>query len=263
MRSHPLVCPGAQAVHARVSLATETAHEFYWGVIPLTPSTGITGLLQTGVSITSGLIDFTAATNKLFRASIARFIKGLVAGFSTPSVTLNIWLNQDPGQLSNTPDFTLGTGTPASPVPQELDLFLNQIGRKIAYQVISDGGGYNGGQGWQNAPKLTDVIIQAATGWVFDAILDLSSNAKVNAQNVSEYCYQHQGFDHVAAYNFLKQLWRQKGGQIILTLPNLDSYNALIQSEEFNSPKPFAASYRSDQQATYQALCTIKIREDI
>ena len=54
-----------------------------------------------------------------------------------------------------------------------------------------------------------------------------------------------------------------KGGQIVLTLPNLDNYNALIQQMEFDSPKPFAASFRSDQQATYQALCTIKIREDI
>jgi hypothetical protein len=254
---------GLALFSGQLSGSRETAREFYWGVIPLTPATGISGLLQMGVNLTSGLIDFTAATNKLFRASVSRFIKGLVAGFSAPSVTLNVWLNQDPGQLSTTPDFSANTGTPTVPVTQELDLFLNQIGRKLVYQVISAGGGFNGAQGWQNAPKITDMIIQAATGWVFDATLDLSSNARVNAQNVQEYCYQNQGFDHVAAYNFLKQLWRQRGGQIILTLPNLDSYNALIQSEEFNSPKPFAASYRSDQQATYQALCTIKIREDL
>jgi adhesin HecA-like repeat protein len=255
---------GLAIFSGQMSNSRETAREFYWGVTPLTPAPPFAGLLQMGVNITSGLIDFTAATNKLFRATVSRFIKGLVANFALPSVTLNIWFNQDPGQIVSTvPDFTANTGTPVAPVPQELDLFLNQVARKIVYQVISTGGGFNGAQGWQNAPKLTDVILQAATGWVFDATLDLSSNAKVNAQNVQEYCYQHQGFDHVAAYNFLRQLWRQRGGQIILTLPNGDSYNALIQQMEFDSPKPFAASYRSDQQATYQALCVIKIREDI
>jgi hypothetical protein len=254
---------GVAVFSGEIANASETAREFYWGVLPRTPVPPFTGLLQMGVSITSGLIDFTAATNKLFRAVVSRFFKSLVVGQTQPSITVSAWLGQDPNQLNAVPDFTTNTGTPVAPIPTELGLFLNSIGRKLVYQVISAGGGYNGAQGWQNAPKLTDIIIQAATGWVIDATLDLSPGAKVNAQNVSEYAYQHQGFDHVAAYNFLKQLWRQRGGQVVITLPNLDSYNALIQSEEFNSPKPFAASYRSDQQTTYQSLCTIKIREDV
>ena len=37
----------------------------------------------------------------------------------------------------------------------------------------------------------------------------------------------------------------------------------LPQLEEFDSPKPIAEISRSDQQASWQVICTLKIREDI
>lgn len=249
----------------------ETAREFYWGVQPLTPAPPFQGLLQTGVDITSGLVDFTASTNKLFRQLVTDFVDGQILNQITPGVLLSAWFDQDPARLSITPDFTITTTIPtAPPLAKYLKLPTNQIARKLVYRVVTSGGFYNFILGvWQNAGKLVDVVVQASTGWVVDAVLDLSPNAKPNASNVQDYAYQHQSvtggpsIDHVVAYNFLRQLWRLKGGEIILTLPNQDSYNALIQQMEFASPKPFAASFRSDIQGTYQALCTLKIREDI
>lgn len=254
-----------------ISNATETAREFYFGVQPLTPAPAFTGLLQMGVDLISGLFDFTASTNKLFRQLVSDFVDGLIVGQATPSITLNAWFDQDPARLAAAPDFTVTTGTPAAlPVPKYLKLPTNQVARKLVYEVISLGGGYNGAAGaWQNAAKLVDVAVQAATGWVIDAVLDLSPNAKVNANNVQEYAYQNQSVaggptvDSVVAYNFLRQVWRQKGGEISLALPNRDAYPALIQQMEFASPKPFAASFRSDIQASFQSLCSLKIREDI
>lgn len=253
-----------------VAGAAEVIREFYLGVLPLTPTPAFTGLLQMGVSLTSGLIDFTAATNKLFRQLVADFFNGLVATEPSPSVTLNVWFDQDPSRLAASPDFTANTGTPVAPLPSALKLPTNKVARKLVYQVISDGGGYDvAAAAWENAPKIVDVVVQAATGWVVDAVFDLSPNIQTNAKNVQEYAYQHQSvvggptIDPVVAYNFLKQIWRLKGGEITLTLPNKDSYNALIQQLKFASPKPFAASFRSDVQTTFQSLCTLKIREDI
>jgi hypothetical protein len=256
-----------------LSGSVESAREFYWGVRPITPTPAFDGLLQMGVSITSGLFDFTAATNKLFRAVLSHFIDGLQAGASSPSVTLNVWFDQDPNRLSATPDVTLGTGPAPNPLPQQLDLslFTNQVARKLVYQVISENGaGYNGSDGWQNAPKITDVIIQAATGWVYDFIFDLAPGVVTNSGAPQDYAYQKQSdpaandeIDPVVAYNFLKKLWREKGGECVLYLPNGETMLALIQLLEFTSPKPAAVVARSDMQTQYQVLANVKIREDI
>lgn len=251
----------------------ESAREFYWGVRPITPTPSFTGLLQMGVNIVSGLFDFTAATNKLFRAVLAHFIDGLQAGASSPSVTLNVWFDQDPNRLSSIPDFTLGTGTAPNPLPEQLDLtlFANQVARKLVYQVITENGaGYNGSDGWQNAPKITDVIVQAATGWVYDVVFDISPGVVTNSGAPQDYAYPKQSdpasndeIDGVVAYNFLKKLWREKGGECTIYLPNGESFPALIQLLEFESPKPAATVSRSDKQTEYQVLAAAKIREDI
>jgi hypothetical protein len=254
-----------------LSNSAETAREFYWGVRPITPTPTFTGLLQTGCDLFSGLIDFTAATNKLFRAKVAHFIGGLVSGQNSPYVQINAWFDQDPARLAAAPDFSANTGSPAVTTGQlDLTLFENKVARKTVYEIISAGGGYNTGLSrWLNAPRIVDVIIQAATGWVWDVKIDLSPNVTVNAANVQEYAYQHQSvpgsisIDAVVAYNFLRQLWRLRGGQCVLTLPNKDSFRALIQSLDFESPKPFAASFRADVQSNYQTIATVKIREDV
>jgi hypothetical protein len=254
-----------------LSNSNETAREFYWGVKPLTPAPSFTGLLQTGCDLISGLIDFTAATNKLFRAKVAHFIGGLISGQNSPYVQLNSWFDQDPARLAGAPDFIITTGTPTVTTGQlDLTLFENRIARKTVYEIISAGGGYNASLAqWVNAPRMVDVIVQAATGWVWDAKIDLSGQATTNGLNTQDYAYQRQSIpggvqvDEIVAYNFLRQLWRLKGGQCKFTLPNKDSYNALIQSLDFQSPKPFAASFRADQQSRYQTIATVKIREDV
>lgn len=252
----------------------ESAREFCWGVIPVTPAPAFKGLLQLGVDIISGLFDFTAATNKLFRATVSHFIGGLVPGQTSPSVTLNAWFDQDPNRLSAVPDFTSNSGTAPNPLPSQLDLnlFTNRVARKLVYEVISSGGGFDiVSNSWLNAPKITDVIVQAATGWVWDMALDLSPTVGVNGQGQQEYAYTHQSptdatslsYDHVVAYNFLKKLWREKGGECQLYLPNGDTYPALIQLLAFESPKPIAGIGRSDMESTWQVFALIKIREDI
>lgn len=252
-----------------ISNAAETAREFYWGVVPLTPAPAFNGLLQMGVDIVSGIFDFTASTNKLFRQLVASFVNGLVAGQSTPGVRLNAWFDQDPARLTAAPDFTSSTGVAAVPLPNSLKLPTNDVARKLVYEVITSGGGYNAiAAAWQNAAKLVDVVVQAATGWVWDAVFDLAPGTRDNGN--SDYAYSGQSdpttnfsIDHVVAYNFMRQLWRLKGGECMISLPNGDTYAALIQLEEFESPKPFAVSARSDQPSSLQEIVTVKIREDI
>jgi hypothetical protein len=265
-----------------ISNNTETAREYYWGVLPVSPVPGFTGLLQMGTELTSGLIDFTAASNKLFRQAIVSFNSGLVANTPLPSVTFQAWFDQDPGNLTVVPDITKTiSGASATPsgagaqvgaaivtvLPTQLAVPLNRVARKMVYRVTSSGGGLLAGGIWQQSVKIVSVATQVATGWVWDIPINLSPNVKTNTAN--HFVYQNQGqagvydTDHVVAYNFLKQLWRQRGGQCTLTLPNGESYPALIQSLGFESPKPFAASFRADQQTTYQLTAMIKIREDV
>lgn len=267
-----------------ISANTETAREFYWGVQPLTPTPSFNGLLQMGVDLTSGLIDFTAASNKLYRQLLVTFGSGLILNQPTPSITVKVWFDQDPANLTTTPDVTksisgstavtatggaLASSAAGQDLPTQLAVPLNRIARKIVYEVTSSGGGITTAGTWQQAPKLVSVAIQVATGWVWDLSADLSPNVKTNSAQTQSYAYDNQSqpgtfnVDNVVAYNFLRQLWRQKGGQVTLTMPNGDVYPALIQSETFDSPKPLAVSFRSDQKTTYQNVAVLKIREDI
>lgn len=268
---------GIAVFTGNISSATEVSREFFWGVVPTTPAPTFNGLLQMGVDILSGLFDFTAASNKLFGQVVASFFDGLKLAQPSPSATLNLWFDQDPGQLSGDPDFTAHvSGATAPPpgigetLPDQLKLPSNQIARKMVYEFISAGGGFIN-NAWQNAPKLVSIAVQASTGWVIDCVADLSPTSLTNSGSPQDYAYERQGpsdatsasTDHVTAYNYLRQLWRLKRGECIIFLPNGDSYPALIQVEEFESPKPFAASYRSDTPSSWQPFVTLKIREDI
>lgn len=255
-----------------LSNSTETAREFYWGIQPLTPTPSFTGLLQMGCDLISGLFDFTAATNKRFRAKIASYIDGLISGQSSPNVQLNTWFDQDPGTLAGAPDFFATTGVAPTPLPKQGALYLyeGRVARKTVYEVISSGGGYNAALGqWVNAPKIVDIIVMAASGMVLDFVVDMAPNVQVNGHGQQEYAYTAQtttetaSIDHVVAYNFLKQLWKQRGGVCSIYLPNGETYAALMQLAEMESPKPLGAGGRSDQQPTWQTLATLKIREDV
>jgi hypothetical protein len=473
-----------------LSNGVEVAREFYWGVTPVFPTPTFNTLLQGGTEITSGLIDFTAASNKLFRQGVVSFQGGVLPNSAANGVSFSAWLDQDPGRLNSNPDFTGSTAASAT-VPTQLSVPIGSIARKLVYRVISFGqptqtvslmptyavigsgamvvisggstttvatlttaaafgdtvvvigqsgghdidntcsivdsrsnawttdravttgvnGGlmvghsvlttamqvgdtitvtwknasaaqsqqaafvsvlrikqlpnpvvdastgvigsgttansgsinttllndamigvtatfvqartYTAGAGWtnvdgfssfgigsmqpmtqtagapgpyaatatlnssatwasiivafkgnstntwQNLPKLISVAIQVATGWVWDIMALIAPNVTMNSGGTQAYAYQNQSvpgqlsIDHVVAYNFIKQIWRQKGGQCTLYLPNGDSYPALLQSATFESPKPFAASFRADQQSSFQPVLTLKLREDI
>jgi hypothetical protein len=215
------------------------------------------------VDIISSMIDFTSASPKLYRQVVAQF--SALANSASASITINAWLDQDVGTLSAVPDFTTGAiAGNNSPGITKLALPINKIGKKIVYQVVTTGGVFTSGA-WVDAPKISTVAIQAATGWVWHLFLDLTRNAKTNTGAPEDYCYQRQGgnIDESVAYNFLRQLWRQKGGECVLTLPNGDQYNALVQQESFNSPKPFGSSFVSDQGPRYENIVEIVAREDI
>src|SRR5205823_7861514 len=68
---------------------TETAREFYWGVQPITPAPSFSGFLQLGTELISGLIDFTAATTKLFRQVVVSFAGGMVQNSAANGVKVN------------------------------------------------------------------------------------------------------------------------------------------------------------------------------
>lgn len=222
--------------------------------------------LQQGVQITSSIIDFTSAQTKLFRqVEVAWSQPGLP---NDPGITvqLDAWLDQDPAGLSPQPDFTTGVvsaGSGGLIGQTKLSLLINEIATKIVYRVTTTGPSINK----NSAVKLVSVIVRAATGWVQTMKLDLAPNVIVNSKNGNVWDQQsipgQPSIDHVVGYSFLRQLWRLRGGQMHATFPNGDDGNWLIQDIHFDSPKPMAVSFRSDQQTTYQTIATVKMAEDI
>jgi hypothetical protein len=222
--------------------------------------------IQQGVRLTSSLLDFLSASNKLFRQILASHF-ALTAG---TSITINAWLDQDPQYLSAVPDLTithnylLGDSS-----PMQTALPINRVARKIVLQVIVDNSnGFSAGN-FIAAPKVQSVAVQIGTGWVWNFGVDLSPRAQVNTKVQASDAYPRQSvngqpaIDNVVAYNFMRQIWRQRQGRCNLDLPNGDSYPALLQSEHFNSPKPFAVSFRSDQPGSTQNQLALILREDI
>ena len=226
--------------------------------------------LQGPTDIVSSLIDFTAASNKLYRQIVASFPK--LPNDTNVSVTLQAWLDQNPDALAATPDFgplTI-TGGPTTVGAQQLTLLINKMARKLVYELITTGGNVAAGA-FHPATKPQSVAVMAATGWVQTLMLDLAANVQTNTKNPNETAWTRQtvtgqpGVDATVAYNFLRQLWRLKGGQVIIYLPNGDTGNWLIQDLHFDSPKPWAPPFRADQVGRQggQFLATVKLREDI
>src|SRR5207248_2464804 len=80
-----------------ISTWGESARGFYWWVIPQAPNR-FTHIWQAATDLVSGLIDFTAASNKLYRQVVATFSNDLLEGSAQPSVSLKVWLDQDPAR---------------------------------------------------------------------------------------------------------------------------------------------------------------------
>lgn len=253
-----VVVPGLSAS----VLGNQNAQEAYVGVQK--NDLGATPVARGGLSTISSIIDFTSAQPKLYRQILATFSP--LAADLRSVVTLDAWLDQDPGNLSTTPNFTTSLNGSASPGATTLTLNINQIATKLVYRISATGGNFTSGSLVASAPKIVSIIIRAATGWVQTLKLDLAPGAQVNSKNGSVWERQSSAgttIDAVVAYSFLRQLWRLRGGQVVATLPNGDSGNWLIQDMAFDSPKPMAASFRADQSTQYQTLATVKLREDL
>ena len=162
------------------------------------------------------------------------------------------------------PDFTAtinGGGTNAGKT--ELVLPINKMAVKLVYEVITAGGVYSGGA-WVPAPKLISVSVRTATGWVWHIYLAMTRSAVANSQGNEDYVFDRQQMDEVAAYNWLKAIWRLKGGRCRATFANGDSFNALIQMARFKGPKPFGISMIASRPGdAYENILELQIREDI
>jgi hypothetical protein len=240
------------------ALTTNTlAQELYWGNT-LPAATTPPQALHGGFRVVSSIIDLTSALPKFFR-QVTVEVTGDDA--TEGSVTVGAWVDKNPEQLQIPPDYQIGA-IGFTPPTQTYVLQVNSMGRKLEYYVqIADSGTREGV--WESQPKLASVSVEVSVGWVWNLVMDIGPTVETNAFAQQDYCFQRQGLDHVAAYNFLRQLWRERGGRCTAYLPNGDSYNAKIQSLKLPSPKLFAGGSRSDQQASYQLLhAECEIRED-
>lgn len=251
-------------LHPPQSASAQVLQEVLVGVQNLTGP--LTPVVQQGISIISSIIDFTSASPKLYRQVVAKFTA--MPNDANITVKLDVWLDQDVAALAATPDFTSTlTGSSSTAGVTKFSLPINKIATKLVYRVTTTGGTtISTGTNLRSAVKLISVVVQAAAGWVQTLKLDLAPNAQINTKNGNVWERQSLApvtVDQAVAYNFLRQLWRLKGGEVFLALPNGDSGNWLIQDLAFDSPKPMAASFRGDQQTQYQVICTAKFREDL
>ena len=245
--------------------------EFFVGI---TSTATISPPLVNGVTIISSIIDFTSATTKLYRQILLTWLNPGLPNTNSITVQLDAWLDQDPGSLNASPDFTTGAvggaGLGGGVVGQtQLALPINKFARKLVYRITTTGGDVVVASALTSAVKLKDIAVQAATGWVQTLELDLSPTMVPNSKRQGSTWLDEQQIsnqpqvDGMAAYNFIRQLWRQHGGQCSVKLPNGDSGNWLLQDIKFTGPKPFAVVFRSDQRQDIQAKVNIKLREDL
>lgn len=250
-----------------ISGQTQAVQILHFGVLAQGVTTPLP--MQQGTDIVSSLIDFTAASTKLYRQVVADFTALTVDTLA--SVRIKVWLDQDPNSLTVFPDFDTGAvNGSGNPGIKTLALPINKMAKKLVYEVITTGGTPNVSNTWIPAPRLQSISIQAATGWTRTMFLDIANNVGVNSKTVGETCWAHQSapgqpaLDGEAAYNFLRQLWRLKGGQCIATFPNLDpAGNWLLQDVHFTSPKPYGTSFRADMLSGLSYVCQVKLREDV
>lgn len=269
-RTSPIAfnCQWGVAINVNTATAnSNNAQEFDIGIQTVPGAAG--ALLQLPFDGTSGLIDFTSAVPKLFMEVAVKF-PPLVAN-ALSGVTINVWLDQDPGTLNPAPDFTATvnggptgsqTGTSGAGLIQ-LILPINKMAVKLVYEVITAGGVYAAAT-WVPAPKLISVSVRTATGWVWHMYLAAVRSALCNSNDVEDYVFDRQNTDEVAAYNFVKSLWRLKGGRCRATFANGDSYNALIQMKRSKGPKPFGISMIASRPGdAYENVIELQIREDV
>lgn len=227
---------------------------------------------RTGVTITSGIIDGTLGFEpKLWRQVQVKFTP--LANDASCSVTLDIWLDQDPSNLSTNPQYTgTLTGTPSTAGLTTINLPINAVAIKLVYRLTITGGTATIGPVTQasliSASTPISIAAQVATGWVWNIFVDLAPGVTPNGHgNETTWARQQvpgqPTVDNVVAYNFIRQCWRMRGGRCTATWGNGDTWPALIQSESFRSPKPFGPSMRADQPSQYQSLGLLSIREDI
>lgn len=239
-------------------LTAPLVYELFMGVYQGSPASRV----QEGFTCVSSQIDFTSAQPKLFRQLIAKFAP--LPNDASINVTLDAWLDQDPAALSTVPQFTVTIAGNTSPNATQLVLPINTVGIKVVYRITITGGTAVSAGALVPAPKLTSVAIQSASGWAWHLFLDVADTTLTNGQSPEDYVYQRQGSDSLAAYNFLRQLWRLKGGFCKVTLPNGDSYNAVIQMMKSSSPKPYGSSFVASQPTgRWESVIELMIREDI
>ena len=223
--------------------------------------TGLTfsPILQQGVEIVSSLIDFSNSQNKLYRQVIASFTP--LPSDAAITVQLDVWLDQDPANLAGSPDFTtgaVGNGVGGGVTGQnQLKLVLNKVARKLVYRVVTTGPSTT----QTAAVKLTSVATQVATGWSLHYFLVIGRG--VLANNGRDYAYPAQDLDDLAAHVFLKQLWRLRGGECKVTLPDGQSYNALLQLLSSEGLKSLSPNQLSDQPYSHEVTVELKVREDV
>lgn len=224
---------------------------------------------QSGTQIVSSLIDFTSAQLKLFRQLVVTWAQPGLPNESDITVTVDVWLDQDPASLNAVPDFT-GTviGGAATQGQTQFKLRINQIAHKLVYRVTTTSG--VSGSNMTSAVKLQTVVIRAATGWTRTMMLDLADNVMTNgkAPGVTAWSAQQPPgqpqVDAMVARDFLRQLWRLEGGECVAVFPGFDPpANWLLQDLHWDSPKPFGSSVRGDQRSKLEYLCQVKMREDV
>jgi hypothetical protein len=214
--------------------------------------------LQTGVQITSSLIDFTSAQNKLYRQIVADFTP--LPNDAAITVQLDCWFDQDPANLATVPDFTTGViaGGGSNTGLQQVKLVTNKIARKVVYRITTTGPSVTP----TPAVKVISVKTQVATGWSLHYFLDIARNAVCN--DGQTYCFDNQRpVDDFSAHAFLKQLWRLKGGECVATLPTGETYNAIMQLISAENVKHVIQSSLSDTPVVKSVLLEVRIREDV
>lgn len=247
------------------------AQELYMGV---TPAGSVSALLTNGSVIVSSIIDFTSAQPKLYRQIVLTCLSPGLPSSSAITVQVDAWLDQDPTNLSAVPDFStgaIGNGVNGGTLGQTtFKLLINKIARRLVYRITTTGGDVVVAGQLTSAVRLKDISVQAATGWTRTMMLDLADNANTNSKSPGETAWARQSIlgqpaiDQVVAYNFLRQLWRLKGGEVTATFPNGDPpADWLLQDIHWDSPKPFGVSFRADQKSQLGYLATIKLSEDI
>lgn len=251
--------------------------ELYFNVTPCTSFGGVQLIpppIQQGSDISSSIVDFTSAQPKLFRQVVLTLQQPGLPSNTTGSVRIKVWLDQDPANLNAAPDFDTGTvanGVGGGVTGQtQIKLLVNRIARKLVYEIITSGGAAVSNNVFVAAPKVSDIAVQAATGWTRTMVLDLAENVITNGKSPGETAWSRQRapgqpmMDSVAAYNFLRQLWRLKGGEVSAVFPNGDAAaDWLLQDIHWDSPKPFGVSFRADQRSQLNYICTVKMREDV